>query len=74
MNKNKGKAQQLRGHKRHAKVLLRQKHKDENKMFIVSLLYKYGKDLKLKSRPNVDDVIFTFHMSMLELLKQLPML
>ena len=53
MHKNKGKQQQLRGHKRRKKVLTRRKNKNEHKDYLVKLMFKYRENLKLKDRPEV---------------------
>lgn len=50
MHKGKGRAQQLRGNKRSAKVLAREKRKNENKKYLAHLVQLYGPNLKLKER------------------------
>jgi len=51
MHKGLGAKAQARGHKRKAKVVARKIKKDENTAYLVRLMFKYGMDLKLKSRP-----------------------
>lgn len=48
MDKSKGRAQQIRGHKRRAKVLKRRQHKNEHTRYLVNLMFKYRGNLNLK--------------------------
>lgn len=47
MHKGRGKAQQIRGHKRRKKVLIRSANKLAHKNFILSLMNKYGADFDI---------------------------
>jgi hypothetical protein len=51
MNKGLGKKAQARGHKRHAKMIAKKKKHVSNLEYIVKLMKKYGKDLKLNESP-----------------------
>jgi NMD protein affecting ribosome stability and mRNA decay len=50
MKKNIGRSQQIRGHKRVAKQVMRKHNKRENLEFVAKLMSKYGINLKLTER------------------------
>jgi hypothetical protein len=55
MHKGLGAKAQARGHKHRAKVLARERKKDLNTAYLVRLMFKYGRDLNLNTRPNAGE-------------------
>lgn len=51
------------GQRRYAKNLARKKRKQKNLMYLVKLMGKYGKDLKLKERPKAGSAYLNWYLN-----------
>lgn len=56
MHKGLGAKAQHVGHRRTKKILARKRRKRENLVYLSKLMFKYGKDLNLKTRPNPGEI------------------
>lgn len=55
MHKGLGAKAQAKGHKRRAKNLARKQNKLENLVYVSKLMFKYGRDLNLKTSPKAGE-------------------
>lgn len=55
MNKKNGAKAQIKGNKRRNKVLTRKQNKLENLIYVSKLMFKYGKNLNLKTKPKAGE-------------------
>jgi len=55
MHKGLGAKAQVRGHRRTRKNLERKQRKLENLVYVSKLMFKYGRELNLKTRPNAGE-------------------
>ena len=63
MHKGLGAKAQIRGHKRRAKNLARKQNKLENLVYVSRLMFKYGRDLNLKTSPKAGESYLKAHLN-----------
>jgi len=55
MHKGLGAKAQARGHKRRAKTIARKQNKLNNLIYVSKLMFKYGRELNLKTNPKAGE-------------------